>query len=77
MVYHQIPSHFRCIAHGTLRHKYETYSIVCIKCGAEVFTPKFQVLGNEDLNQCLKHSQNLKLVLQLFILSHWTFQCVP
>ena len=45
MMYHQIPSNFRCTAHGTLRYKYETYSIACIKCGAEEFTQKFPSIG--------------------------------
>jgi hypothetical protein len=49
----QIPSHFRCIAHGTSRHRYETHSMVYIKYGAERFTQKFQVLVDGDLNQHL------------------------
>jgi len=44
----QVPSHFRCIAYGTLRHKYGTHSIVCIKYGTKEFTQIFEVLAKGD-----------------------------
>ena len=55
MVYHQIPSLFRCIAHGTLRHKYTTHFVECIKCGMKEFTPKFRVLakGHTEISMSL------------------------
>jgi hypothetical protein len=59
MMYKQIPSRFRCMAHGTLRHKYKTHSIVCIKCGIKEFTQKFAVLAKGHTEMSMSLMENI------------------